>query len=290
MATVEELLRKASEVLAATSLSARLDSQILLESASGVNRIRFITDPAQVVAPAAEEKFWKLVERRKNSEPVAYLVGAKEFFGRSFVVTPDVLVPRPETEFLVEIALDAIEDLPGEPRILDIGTGSGCIAISIALELRKLGRGFRMTAVDTSEAALKVARENATRLGVKDEVIFASSDWFSAFEDSRERFDVIVSNPPYIAEGDARVSPELKCEPAIALYSGKTGIEAYEEIFSGLPRHLNPGGTIAVETGAGQHSQIKEMVARLGLQSFFSELKGYKDLAGHERVLVGRRG
>lgn len=233
--------------------------------------------------------FAALVARRAGGEPVAYLLGYREFFGRRFAVSPAVLIPRPETELLIELALARVGAgalcVPGNPiggqvtpSILDLGTGSGCIAITLALELPL----SRVTAVDTSGAALQVAADNARSLGAALRLV--QGDWYSALGD--ERFDLIVSNPPYIAAGDSHLaSGDLRHEPRQALASGADGLDALRIIVAGASRHLTPGGSLMLEHGHDQGDAARRLLADAG----FAGITSHQDLAGIPRVLVGIR-
>lgn len=214
-----------------------------------------------------------LATRRAGGEPIAYLLGRREFYGRTFRVTPDVLIPRPETELLVERACRAVT---GEATILDLGTGSGCIAITLALERPQA----HLVAADLSAAALAVARDNASRLGAV--LDFVASDWFSAL--SPRCFDLIVSNPPYIAAGDVHLSQgDLRFEPAGALTDHADGLAAIRRIVAGAPAHLRPGGRLFFEHGHDQAEAVHTLLAAAG----FDGIEQHRDLAGIVRVSGG---
>ncbi|MDP2136163.1 MAG: peptide chain release factor N(5)-glutamine methyltransferase [Sulfuritalea sp.] len=219
--------------------------------------------------------FASLVARRAGGEPVAYLVGFREFFGRDFLVSPAVLIPRPETELLVEIALAKVgADATG--RILDLGTGSGCIGITLALELPRA----RVTAVDASAAALQLAQRNAERLGARLDL--RQSDWFSVLGD--DRFDLIVANPPYIAAADPHLAEgDLRHEPRAALSSGADGLDALRRIIADASAHLAPEGQIWLEHGYDQATIVRTLLASAGLVY----IEQHRDLAGIIRVSGG---
>ena len=218
-----------------------------------------------------------LVERRAQGEPVAYLTGTKGFWSLELAVTPDTLIPRPETELLVELALDRLPRT--EPRrVLDLGTGTGAIALAIASE-RPLAD---LTAVDASQAALDVARDNAAEAGLA--LRLRHSDWFSAV--AGERFDLVASNPPYIADGDPHLQQgDLRFEPPAALASGEDGLEAIRIIAAGASDHLVPGGWLLLEHGWDQGPAVRALLDAAGLE----QVQTVVDLEGRDRVSLGRR-
>jgi release factor glutamine methyltransferase len=239
-------------------------------------------------------RFASLVARRKGGEPVAYLVGCREFYGRKFAVSPAVLIPRPETELLVDLALAqkvdagdtaksvatsaATSTTTHAPRILDLGTGSGCIAITLALEIPSA----EVCAVDVSAAALDVARGNAQRLGARLRLL--QSDWFDAL--AGEKFDLIVGNPPYVAERDPHLGVEdLRYEPGRALASGADGLDAIRHIVAAAPRHLRRGGRLWLEHGYDQADAVRGLLAAADL----GDIEQHRDVAGIVRVSGGRR-
>ncbi|MBN8550338.1 MAG: peptide chain release factor N(5)-glutamine methyltransferase [Deltaproteobacteria bacterium] len=281
MPTARELLVEATSLLEKSSPSAALDARILLEHASGLPRLKLAADPDQQLSGKVTASFQSAVQRRSQHEPIAYITGRKEFYGAEFLVCPDVLIPRPETEILVEKVLQFLNTCPGDSAALDLGTGSGCIAVTLARELKAAGRNFHVSAIDASEKALQVAKRNAKQQGVASEITFITSDWFSALSNSSDRFDVIVSNPPYIAEGDTRISPELRFEPAEALYSSSFGLSDILHILQEGPRFLKPHGKIFFETGFEQHAAVRELLGQ-----DYGVFESYKDLAGLDRVLV----
>jgi release factor glutamine methyltransferase len=219
--------------------------------------------------------FRALVERRRAGEPVAYLVGRRGFWTLDLDVGPATLIPRPETELLVELALARIAP---HAAVADLGTGSGAIALSLASERP----GARIVATDASSAALEVARGNAKRLGL-DRVEFRHGDWYAALAD--ERFDVIASNPPYIAEGDAHLRRgDLRHEPPSALASGADGLDAIRIIAAGAHRHLQPGGWLLVEHGHDQGDAVRGLFSAAGLH----DVSTARDLENRDRVTLGR--
>ena len=251
-----------------------LENRIVLCHALGITRVGLITQSARVLSPAEAQLLGALVERRLQGEPIAYIVGKREFFGLDFYVTGAVLIPRPDTELLVELALDR---LPAKGRVLDMGTGSGAIAVAIAYT-----RGdAHVTALDVSEAALEVARGNAVANGTR--VRFLQSDWFSAV--GAEQFDLIVSNPPYIAKGDAHLSQgDLRFEPAGALTDHGDGLSALRSIAAGAQAHLAPQAWLLLEHGYDQAAQVRQLLTDTG----YTEVQSWRDLAGIERATGGR--
>jgi release factor glutamine methyltransferase len=251
----------------------RLTAEILLGHALSCDRVRLYLDFDKPVAEKELAVYRELVRRRADGEPTAYLTGRKEFFGRSFAVDARVLVPRPETELLVEAALAA---LPEGGRALDLCTGSGAIAISLALEKP----GARILATDVSEDALHVARENAARLGAV--VDFAHGDlWAAVHGDAR--FDVVVSNPPYLPSGELPgLSREVRREPCIALDGGADGLALLRRIVAGAPPRLARGGTLILE----MHESHLDVLPGLCLSAGFARAEVRKDLAGLPRLVV----
>jgi release factor glutamine methyltransferase len=265
---------------AAAVLGTRLDAELLLAHVLDVPRASVIARDERELTPEELGDFERLLARRLEGEPLAYLTGTREFWSLELEVTPAVLVPRPETELLVEWVLS----LPRkrESRVFDLGTGSGAIALAVASELPEAS----VVAGDLSAAALAVARGNAGRLRLRN-VEFVQGEYFQAL-DSRLRgndgFDVIVSNPPYVAEGDPHLA-ELRFEPALALTSGRDGLDALRAIAAGAPAFLQPGGWLLVEHGATQGGPVRELFARAG----FAQVETRRDLAGLERATGGRR-
>jgi len=231
-----------------------------------------------VVDGADATRFRALVARRAAGEPVAYLTGRRGFWTLDLAVTPDTLIPRPETELLVEQALQRLGS-EAEARVADLGTGSGAIALAIAAE-RPLAR---VAAVDRSAGALAVARANALAHGLEGRVEFLAGDWFAPLQG--RRFDLVVSNPPYIAEGDPHLARgDLRYEPAPALASGPDGLDAIRTIVAAAPRHLLPGGWLLLEHGFDQGAAVRGLLEARG----FAEVATVPDLEGRDRVSLGR--
>lgn len=253
-----------------------VDARALLQQVCDLDHAQLAAFPERELMPQAWRSFERLVARRAIGEPIAYLIGRREFYGRRFLVTPDVLIPRPETELLVELVLQDIGRTE-EPRALDLGTGSGVLAITLALELP----GARVSATDASPAALMLARRNADVQGAR--VRFLEGDWYGAL--ARERFDLIVSNPPYVADGDPHLEQgDLRFEPRSALVGrGPAGTGHLERIIGGARAHLNPQGRLLVEHGWDQAAAVRASFGQAG----FEAVATHKDLGGNDRATVG---
>jgi release factor glutamine methyltransferase len=252
-----------------------VDGRALLRHTLGISDAQLIAHPERILTPMEQQRFEYFAARRAADEPLAYLVGEREFFSRAFKVNSDVLIPRPETELLVEYALEHIP-IHQPCRVLDLGTGSGCVAVSIALD-RPLAR---VIAIDFSAAALTVARDNARTHGCTN-VEFVCSDWLKPF--GIGSFDIVVSNPPYVATNDRYLS-NLRFEPALALVSGDDGLDAIRAIIAAAPRYLAEGGWLAFEHGHDQAKCCHMLLTAAGLKDVFS----LRDLAGIERIGSGR--
>jgi len=278
-ASVREALEAAVDALAAAGVEdPRLDAELLLAEATGRSRAALVAEPGAEVPPAAGRHFGEMVRRRLRREPVAYILGRKGFRRLELAVDPRVLVPRPETELLVELAL---QQRPA--RVLDVGTGSGAIALAVADELPDA----EVTATDTSPAALAVARGNAERLGLAERVRFVEG----TLPDGGDSFDLILANLPYVAELDwPSLQPEVtQYEPREALLAGPDGLDAYRALIPAcsllLSRYAERGkGAFGVEVGEGQASAVAELMRDAGL----GEMETRCDLAGIERVVIGR--
>jgi release factor glutamine methyltransferase len=265
-----------AQAQAASALDAT-DARVLLRHALGVDAVYLIAHAGDALNAVQHEQFAALAARRRAGEPVAYITGTREFYGLEFAVTPAVLIPRPETEGLVEWALEKIAPA-AQARVLDLGTGSGCIALSIAHERPRA----QLCAVDCSEASLEIARSNAQRHRIGN-ATFLHSDWFAAL--GTQRFDCIVSNPPYIAAGDAHLAQgDLRFEPARALASGTDGLDAIRLIVAQAPQYLQAGGWLAFEHGYDQAARCRQLLQAAGFTQVFSR----RDLAGIERISGGR--
>ncbi len=275
MASVRELLHAAA---ARGDVEARHEAEILLGHVLQRERAWLFTHADFVPDKAEVDKYNELMEERQRGEPIAYLVGHRGFWTLDLLVTPDVLIPRAETELLVELALARIP-LGVEFRIADLGTGSGAIALAIAGDRPHA----RVLATDASRAALAVATANAKRLGI-DNVEFAEGDWCAAL--GSRTFDMIVSNPPYIAAADAHLGQgDLRFEPPAALASGADGLDAIRQIIDAAPRHLAGGGWLLLEHGYDQGAAVRDLLEQHG----FEATQTWQDLADHDRISGAHR-
>ena len=275
---IQHALARARATLESTGTTARLDAEVLLAHVLGWSRSRLHARCGERLDPVSARRFEALVERRRVGEPVAYLVGHREFWSLDLTVTPDTLVPRPETEHLVEAVLGVVAQ-DADAAIADIGTGSGAIALAIA---RDRPRAF-VLGTDSSRAAIAVARENALRLRC-DNACFIAADVCAALAPGR--WSVVVSNPPYVAEDDPHLSTcGVRFEPRVALVSGPRGLTMLKTLARQGPSRLVPGGWLALEHGAGQASEVRDLLRGAGLEA----IETIRDLAGNERVTLGRR-
>ena len=267
------------DTLGLSNREARSEVELLLMRALQVTRADLIARPELAAQAATNETYLRSLERRLAGEPIAYILAEREFYGRVFSVGPDVLIPRPETELLVDMALQRIR--PDAPAtVLDLGTGSGAIAIAIALERPHV----KVVALDASAVCLRVAGLNCEHLlGDNERLSLVQGDWFDALRESR--FDLIVSNPPYIADGDAHLTAGDVCfEPRQALVAGSDGLHHLRHIISQAPRYLAEGGRLLCEHGYDQAGACRRMLQRAG----FVELVAERDLAGIVRVSGGQ--
>lgn len=253
------------------------EARLLLQHVTGSTAAQVIAHPGRPLGPVDRLRFESLVERRAHGEPIAYLLGWREFYGRRFIVGPEVLIPRPETEGLVEAALARMP--AGEPlEIADLGTGSGCVAITLALERPQA----RVLAIDASGDALALARRNAEALDCRLDL--AENDWLSGMDE--RRFDLVVANPPYIAAADPHLAQgDLRFEPRHALTPGDDGLGALHAIILQAVRALRPGGWLLLEHGHDQADAVRAALAARGYSDVFTE----RDLAGLERISGARR-
>lgn len=292
--TLRAVLESTTVALHALGEQARREAETLVFSALSIPRSRAITDPDWLVPEALALRVQQWAQRRAAGEPLAYLTGEREFWSRSFAVDASVLVPRPETELLIERALLAGDGLRGEGlrgegiaapaiRAVDLGTGSGAIALTLALERP----AWQVHAVERSESALRVARANAARLGAappeSSHVVFHAGSWFEPL--AQQRFDLIVSNPPYVAADDPVLQSDgLRYEPSTALTPGADAFADLQHILEEAPRHLTPGGVLLLEHGSTQAAELRARLVARG----FAHVVSHRDLAGHERVTEGR--
>lgn len=277
MTQVRDLLRGAAQALSGEVDQASLEAQLLLAHVLGRDRAWLYAWPEAEVPAAVGMRFLELVEQRRAGRPVAYLTGRRAFWSLTLEVTPDTLIPRPETEHLVEIALAL--DLPADARVLELGTGSGAIALALASERP----GWRIEAVERSPAALAVARANAAKLGL-DRIRWLQGDWFAPVT-AGSRYALVVANPPYVAEGDPHLARgDLRFEPRTALASGADGLDDIRVIVRDALAHLEPGGWLWLEHGADQGRAVAALMAAGGLEAVCTE----RDLAGLERHTGGR--
>jgi release factor glutamine methyltransferase len=283
--TVEALLERGRRLLPATDRgagaagrAAGLEVELLLAHALATPRARLKSHPEAAVEPAAAERYFELIGRRAAGEPLAYLTGRREFWSLDLAVTPAVLIPRPETELLVERALTLGPEPEG--RVADLGTGSGAIALALARERP----AWRIVATDVSAAALAVARANAAALGVTS-VEFLAGSWFEPL--AGVRFDLLVSNPPYVAADDpALEDAALAFEPPLALTPpGGDALASLRVLARGAAAHLLPGGWLLLEHGATQGGEVRAELVAAG----FAHVRSHRDLAEHERITEGQR-
>lgn len=261
----------------------RLDAELLLGHVLGATRIQLITDSERPLAKEELATYRALHKRRRAGEPVAYMLGFREFYGRPFLVDKRVLVPRPDTETLVEVALARSEARSLSAAVLDLCTGSGCVAVSLAKERPT----WKVIGTDLSEDALVVARENALRLGALPNIWFKHADVFEGLTGAGvpPRFDVITANPPYIAEHErAELAPTIvDFEPHLALFGGDDGLDLVRRIVHEAPARLSPGGLLAMEIGAGQADAVAALFEQAGLLA----VEKKRDYGGIDRVVSG---
>ncbi len=271
--TIGTSLEKLIAVLSGTSSTPRLDAEVLVMHACGIGRSELITHQETPLTGGQLNKLEDLLARRKQGEPVAYIIGAREFWSMELNVTPATLIPRPETELLVEKALEHIPR-DAEWTLADLGTGSGALALAIVKERPRC----RVIAIDNSPAALEVAKSNAKKFNLAN-VEFREGDWFAPLIGAS--FDMIVSNPPYIRAGDPHLTQgDVRFEPATALVSGADGLDAIHQIASQAQQYLKPGGWLLLEHGLDQANAIHVLLQHTS----WHRITSYRDLAGHQRV------
>jgi len=281
--TVAELLAEGVRRLRAApagteaAATAELDAQLLLAHVMAVARARLKSHPEELADPSHTQHYRRLLARRAAGEPLAYLTGSRDFWSLTLKVTPAVLIPRPETELLVERALALRTAAAG--RVADLGTGCGAVALALASERPR----WQVVATDACADALAIARANAAGLGL-GRVELRQGDWYQPLRG--ERFDLLVSNPPYVAQDDpALETASLRHEPPRALTPGLDALECLRTLARGAPRHLAPGGWLLLEHGATQGADVRRELVEAG----FAHVRSHRDLAGHERMTEGQR-
>lgn len=273
--TVGEAIRAAAESLASVSDTARLDAELLMAHALGLTRSDMLLKAMRGPAPDA---FAALVERRAGHEPVAYITGEAEFYGLALAVTPATLIPRGDSETLIEAAREAFADRPAPQRILDLGTGSGALLLA-AMSVWGEAEGW---GIDRSREAVAIAARNAERLGLRRQATFREGDWHAAgWADGLGTFDLILCNPPYVEEDAALDAQVRDFEPATALFAGPEGLDDYRVLIPQLRQLMNPDGVAILEIGANQAAAVTAIAASAG---FAVALR--RDLAGRARALV----
>jgi release factor glutamine methyltransferase len=260
---------------------ARLEAQVLLAHTLACDRVRLYTNFDRPLHPDELASYRQLIQRRLAGEPMAYLTGEQEFWSLPFRVTPDVLIPRRDTEIAIEVVLDAVPDRAAPLRIADVATGSGVLAVTLA---RELGQAT-VVATDLSEAAAAVARDNAARLGVAERVEVRVGDLLAPL--AGEVFDVLISNPPYVRSPEIEgLSREVRCEPRLALDGGADGLACLRRIVAGAAAHLAPGGLLALEHGFDQDADVRHVIDATGA---FAPAQTRRDLGGNPRITYARR-
>jgi len=285
--TIIEAINNAANLLSTTGITnARFDAEVLLAHFIRKDRVWLITHKDDALNDEDCRDFDDAIQRRTRREPLQYIIGNQEFWGLEFKVTPDVLIPRPETEFIIEAALAIVQKRNRPVRIIDLCTGSGCIAVSLAKELTSA----HVIATDASEKTLAVARENARNHGVADRIRYLEGDLFEPLEelDIRGQIDTIVTNPPYVREGDrTALQPEVRdYEPALALFAGPEGTEIAAKIIKFASEYLKKNGALIMEMGLGQAEALTRMVEATNA---YAGPQILKDLAGIDRVIVVKK-
>jgi release factor glutamine methyltransferase len=278
MLTVLEIIKRTTEFLEKRGVEgARLNAELLIGHALGLKRMQLYLQFERPLTELELEKIRPLVKRRGNREPLQYVMGETEFSGLKLKVDPRALIPRPETEYLIELVLPRMAAPPA--NILDLGTGSGAIALALAVKYPNA----KVTAVDKSAEALSLARENTAALDLAARVNFIQSDWFAAVP-GEARYELIVANPPYLSDGEVQeAQPEVKdYEPKSALSAGANDTADLEQIIQGARSRLAPGGLLACETGLGQHVRLLAQANEAG----YTRTESLRDLAGRERYLL----
>jgi release factor glutamine methyltransferase len=284
--TLRSALLRGAEFLCDAGIdSAQIDAEVLLRHVLDIEKGQLYSALDEPLSAGHRLRFQKTLERRMRREPVAYITGRKEFWSLDFAVTPEVLIPRPETELLVEVALQRLKSSASRtPNILDLGTGSGIIAICLAKERLEAN----IVAVDIASSALEVARTNSRRHGVSERIDLIHGDLFAALDGEKKLFDLIVSNPPYIRTGElSLLAPEIsQWEPMAALDGGRDGIEYYRRIIGEAHEYLAPGSSIVLEIGSDMAPVVTELFTRTGC---YGPASVYQDYAGKDRVIAASK-
>ncbi len=286
--TVKRALHLVSEALVEAGIEkseAEAESQWILAAVLGMKRFEVFLHGGSVLAPSKKERLDEIVRRRQRREPLAHILGAVDFRGHHIRVTPDVLIPRPETEVLVDAALEILGREEGPKLMLEPCTGSGCISIALGAEG---GEGLRIVALDISERALALAQENARAAGVEEKIRFLRADIMALPLREPGPFGMIISNPPYVRSSDmAGLAPEVReYEPAIALDGGTSGMDCIRRLVEVAPRLLRPGGHLLLEIGAGQAEEVSALACAAGA---LEDIVIKKDLSGMERIFSARK-
>ncbi|MBS0286240.1 MAG: peptide chain release factor N(5)-glutamine methyltransferase [Proteobacteria bacterium] len=277
MATIGELLKWASDALKQSQDVPQLEAQVLLAHVLDCSRSALYAWPEKEVSNTDTETFQSLIQRRLQHEPIAYLTGHKEFWSLDFEVTKDTLIPRADTELLIKVVMQTLDDNPH--TVIDLGTGCGAIACTLA----HLKPKWQVVGLDISKQAIQVAQKNAQKLNISN-VEFLVSNWFESLPP--KQYDAIVGNPPYIRGNDVHlIHGDLPFEPTIALTPGNTGFEAYEIILNACKPYLKDKGLVAFEHGFDQGAHLSELLAQAG----FGDIETFQDLAGKDRVTIGHR-
>lgn len=260
----------------ASMLVKRIDAEVLLSHVLSMDKLQMLLSNSLPVSDFQYSEFLKLLQRRQNCEPIAYCIGYKEFWGRDFFVTPATLIPRPDTECIIELAIAQSKSFENQPiKILDLGTGSGCIPITLLCEIPL----SKATSCDISAEALSVARKNAQALGVIERINFVQSNWFSNLDD---KYDIITANPPYIDESAQLMPDVLNFEPHSALFAEDKGLQHYRSIAKGAKSHLKPDGAIIIEVGYDQATSVTDIFQQAGFTLQIIK----KDIANIDRALL----
>ncbi len=275
MPSILALLEWGKQALSSSKDVPQLEAQVLLAHVLGCTRAHLYTWPEEEVPPEKAQAYQALIQRRQQHEPIAYLIGHKEFWSLSFDVTQDTLIPRADTELLVQVVLDHLPESPQE--VVDIGTGSGVIACTLAHSRPQ----WQLYGLDVSLKAINIARKNAHNLKIEN-VQFIESDWLQGL--APKSYDAIIGNPPYIRQGDVHlIHGDLPFEPQIALTPGPSGLEAFQAILAQAPAFLKPKGLIAFEHGFDQGSAVRNLLQHNGYQ----DIQTFQDYSGNDRVTIG---